>query len=220
MQSDPERCVGELLIDRQNCALDEDPALNPTRFKGYLACSSCLESMAFNDELTQLPNRLYMKLAFKEAIASGQPFGAIAIDLRNYKLVNNRLGHQEGDEILHRTAEFLQNSVRETDETIARRGGDEFALLLRLVDRHGEPTQNPQQRLVEVGKRLENDYADYEPVREYNSGLSVLQRKKKLGLRFGYEVWDGKMTLGELLDRADTKGNGSRRKSSAHRRTF
>ena len=89
--------------------------------------------MAREDALTQLPNRrefLERGLqAFAQAQRQGASFTAVLIDLDRFKVINDTLGHPAGDELLRGAAARFIRSVREGD-TIARMGGDEFAILL------------------------------------------------------------------------------------------
>ena len=92
-----------------------------------------LEHQANHDTLTGLPNRNLLKDRLAQAIAYAQRYQrtlAVAfIDLDNFKLVNDSLGHQAGDQLLKIVAARLQSCVRASD-TVARLGGDEFVLLL------------------------------------------------------------------------------------------
>ncbi len=85
------------------------------------------------DALTNLPNRrlFYDRLtqAQKQAGRSHRLAGVLYIDLDNFKLVNDRLGHEQGDHLLVEAAKRISDCVRDID-TVARLGGDEFAVVL------------------------------------------------------------------------------------------
>jgi diguanylate cyclase (GGDEF)-like protein len=89
--------------------------------------------MAMHDALTGLGNRRYFDQMLKRSIANARrgahSFGLVALDLNEFKPVNDRLGHAAGDQLLQSVALRLKESTREGD-FCARLGGDEFALLL------------------------------------------------------------------------------------------
>lgn len=90
---------------------------------------------AFRDPLTGTPNRqLFMeRLAHELALSGAEPGGpaVLFIDLDRFKAVNDTLGHAAGDELLRAVSERIRGCVR--DGTVARFGGDEFAVLLENV---------------------------------------------------------------------------------------
>ncbi len=89
--------------------------------------------MAHHDALTDLPNRVLFRLRMTEALAqrcrTDSLVGALCIDLDNFKLVNDTLGHPIGDRLLQDVAERIERVMRRRD-TAARLGGDEFAVLV------------------------------------------------------------------------------------------
>ena len=91
-----------------------------------------IETMARTDSLTGLANRATfldrMALEFARARRDGTGFAVHYIDLDHFKEVNDTLGHPVGDELLRAVADRLKQNVRATD-TVARFGGDEFAVL-------------------------------------------------------------------------------------------
>jgi diguanylate cyclase (GGDEF)-like protein/PAS domain S-box-containing protein len=92
-----------------------------------------MQHIAQHDSLTGLPNRLslLMRLAqlLPEARRHEWKVGIMFIDLDRFKIINDTLGHQVGDELLREVACRLSNVVRETD-FVARLGGDEFVVIL------------------------------------------------------------------------------------------
>ena len=89
--------------------------------------------MAHHDALTDLPNRILFRQRMADALAqrsrSGNLIGALCIDLDNFKLVNDTLGHPIGDRLLQDVAARIVRVLRQRD-TAARLGGDEFAVLV------------------------------------------------------------------------------------------
>jgi diguanylate cyclase (GGDEF)-like protein/PAS domain S-box-containing protein len=92
---------------------------------------------ALHDALTGLPNRALLADRLDMAFARmrryhEQGFAVLFLDLDRFKVVNDSLGHAIGDKLLLRVAEVLKSCVRDED-TVARMGGDEFAILLNGV---------------------------------------------------------------------------------------
>ena len=97
--------------------------------------NALLERMATTDELTNLPNRRFFMENLERELRRMSRLGAsgvlsvLVIDLDNFKLINDRLGHAAGDEALRRIAARLAYGVRASD-LAARYGGEEFAIML------------------------------------------------------------------------------------------
>lgn len=91
------------------------------------------EEPSRTDQLTGIANRRrFNELAGDEIRRSRRyrnSFSVMYLDIDNFKVVNDTMGHSEGDRLLRRVAETIGKSIRESD-TVARLGGDEFALLL------------------------------------------------------------------------------------------
>lgn len=91
-----------------------------------------LESMAFFDGLTGLPNRILLADRLRQAMLAARRSGCKVslayIDLDGFKEINDRLGHDVGDRVLVTIAERLTSALREAD-TVARLGGDEFIIV-------------------------------------------------------------------------------------------
>jgi len=89
--------------------------------------------LATHDELTGLPNRRLYGDRFDQALAratrDGSGFGFLVIDLNRFKLVNDTLGHQAGDDVLKAVSDRFRAVLRGRD-TLARTGGDEFTAIL------------------------------------------------------------------------------------------
>ena len=111
-----------------------------------------LVQQAFHDSLTQLPNRALFRDRFEQALVRASvrqgSVGLLYLDLDNFKLINDGLGHQAGDELLVEAAKRLRASVREVD-TVARLGGDEFVILLGLAT---------ETEAVQAAERIEQQF--------------------------------------------------------------
>jgi diguanylate cyclase (GGDEF)-like protein/PAS domain S-box-containing protein len=96
-----------------------------------------LKEMAYHDPLTGLPNRRFLKeqapKVFALADRRERYAGVAYIDLDGFKAVNDKWGHETGDEVLVSIADRLQRTTRESD-VLARIGGDEFAVLWADLD--------------------------------------------------------------------------------------
>jgi diguanylate cyclase (GGDEF)-like protein/PAS domain S-box-containing protein len=92
-----------------------------------------LSRQAYTDSLTGMPNRAKFReqlSAWVLAVGDGVRVTVLLLDLDDFKLVNDNLGHSAGDELLTTIAERLRDEVRPGD-LLARLGGDEFAILMR-----------------------------------------------------------------------------------------
>jgi diguanylate cyclase (GGDEF)-like protein/PAS domain S-box-containing protein len=100
-----------------------------------------LEYLANHDSLTGLPNRALLRDRIQREFARGrrgdQHFALHFIDLDRFKAINDSQGHMQGDRLLRRIAEMLNEVVNEGD-TVARVGGDEFAVLQTNVTGHND----------------------------------------------------------------------------------
>lgn len=96
---------------------------------------------AFHDALTGLPNRMLFRdrssIALAQAMRSGSKVAMAAIDLDRLKVLNDTLGHAAGDELLKSAAVRLAGSIRQGD-TVARTGGDQFAVMITGCDTREE----------------------------------------------------------------------------------
>ncbi len=99
-----------------------------------------IKRLAFFDPLTQLPNRrllLDRLLRAQMNSSRAEQHGALMfLDLDHFKLINDTMGHDLGDELLQQVASRLKTCVREGD-TVARLGGDEFVILLEGLGQSG-----------------------------------------------------------------------------------
>ena len=89
-----------------------------------------LRFLSYHDVLTGLHNRTFFEEELRRREQSGETaIGLLIFDLDGLKLVNDSFGHQQGDDLLVRTAELIQKCCSEAD-VLARIGGDEFAVLI------------------------------------------------------------------------------------------
>jgi diguanylate cyclase (GGDEF)-like protein/PAS domain S-box-containing protein len=117
--------------------------------------------LAFYDTLTALPNRFLFSEHMEQALRQRQRRGGVLalmfIDLDDFKLVNDTLGHDAGDELLKVVGKRLLSCVRASD-TVSRQGGDEFMVLLANLNEAEDATQVATKMLSALSEpvRIEN----------------------------------------------------------------
>jgi diguanylate cyclase (GGDEF)-like protein/PAS domain S-box-containing protein len=154
-----------------------------------------IQTLAFYDALTGLPNRRLLADRLKQALASsarsGKAGALLLIDLDNFKTINDLLGHDVGDLLLQQVAQRLQSCIREGD-TVARLGGDEFVVILE--DLTEQPFEAAAQTEIIGEKLLATLNRPYQLAgREYRSTSST-----------GATLFSGhQQAIEELLKQAD-----------------
>lgn len=158
------------------------------------AALDAAELLADRDSLCPVFNRraFLRELGREMALARrhGTPLCLIYLDLDRFKLVNDRLGHSRGDEVLQRVSAVIQSNVRETD-IIGRLGGDEFAVILSHAShRHARhKAALLEERVSEIAVRAGG---------EGQPALSL-----RIGASCGVAEWDGQAAPGTLISQAD-----------------
>ena len=154
----------ESTISRYGRASDgTEQLLVTTRdFSEQAALERQVAHLTFHDGLTGLPNRAYLEERAREKVERGQ--GAVAVifvDLDGFTAVNDSIGHAGGDQVLAQAARRLRAGVL-ADDTVARWGGDEFAVLIESA--------TEVQTVVDLGERLLRALAT-EPYRAADRGI-------------------------------------------------
>jgi diguanylate cyclase (GGDEF)-like protein/PAS domain S-box-containing protein len=150
-----------------------------------------LESLAYYDYLTKVPNRYLLSDRLEHLIAQSElnkrKFSLLFIDLDNFKLINDKKGHVFGDKVLIEVAERLKQSVHKAD-TIGRYGGDEFVLLLESISNKDDAA-----RIVEILTKA------------LNAEFEIYNEKLKISCSIGTALYpDDGSTLEALISVADT----------------
>ncbi|HWR04303.1 MAG TPA: GGDEF domain-containing protein [Humidesulfovibrio sp.] len=148
-----------------------------------------LRKEVLTDQLTCIGNRRFyditIKVIEKSWTEGGVPFGALFVDIDNFKAVNDTFGHPVGDKVLHMVAQTLAKSLRALD-IACRWGGEEFLLLL--------PNSNPDS-LLKMGQRqrtlVENSWLEHD-------GSAI-----KVTASFGGAVSRDGEVAEEVVNRAD-----------------
>jgi diguanylate cyclase (GGDEF)-like protein/PAS domain S-box-containing protein len=116
---------------------------------------SRIQSLAYYDNVTSLPNRTLLNDRLDQAIhmaaRSAKKVGVLFLDLDNFKNINDTLGHQTGDMLLRSVGQRLLDCVREED-TVARIGGDEFLILLPDLDRGDEALRVAEKVIASIAR--------------------------------------------------------------------
>ncbi len=111
-----------------------------------------IRHMAHHDELTGLPNRALLRDRLAQALLRAErqerSVTVAFIDLDNFKLINDSLGHTAGDELLQTVSTRLLHAVRAVD-TVVRLGGDEFVVILADLPRAADAVTATLQRIID-----------------------------------------------------------------------
>jgi diguanylate cyclase (GGDEF)-like protein/PAS domain S-box-containing protein len=154
-----------------------------------------IQRLAFYDPLTGIPNRRLLQEHLKLALSSSNHTGChgalLFIDLDNFKIINDTLGHDVGDLLLKQVATRLKGCLRESD-TIARLGGDEFVILLEDLS---DQTFDAAAQIKTIGNKILDQFQERFIIdgHEYISTASI-----------GATLFnDHKQSVDELLKHAD-----------------
>lgn len=151
-----------------------------------------LRRQALHDELTGLPNRVLLIDRLRHALdrldRRGASLAVLFIDVDNFKLVNDSLGHPAGDVVVAAVADRIQRAVR-TSDTVSRFGGDELVVI-------SEDTG--EEEAADLVERLRDALASPE------DPIEVEGRRVTVTASIGYVVTaDGSLTADDVLARAD-----------------
>jgi diguanylate cyclase (GGDEF)-like protein/PAS domain S-box-containing protein len=159
-----------------------DEGGRPLHLQGYLLditrereAEQQLRQLALYDPLTGLANRAFFHERLRHAIKlrhdEGRATGLLYIDLDDFKGINDRWGHDLGDDVLHEIGRRIERSVRPGD-TAARLGGDEFAVVLTEPVTPEDAVGVAERLLAEIGRPLD-------------SGSGPLYTNASIGIAFG-----------------------------------
>ncbi|MBX3702427.1 MAG: EAL domain-containing protein [Steroidobacteraceae bacterium] len=148
-----------------------------------------LKRLALHDPLTLLANRSLFRDRLEHAVAvarrNGRGVAVLFVDLDNFKQVNDSHGHATGDRVLHRSAQRLVKATRNGD-TVARFGGDEFAVLLENL--------TGKDQVIEIAARI---------VEALQGPLELTGNDTRVGASVGVAFAGPDDSVEELLRNAD-----------------
>ena len=109
-----------------------------------------LQQLAYYDRITDIPNRHYFEERIAQAVTNAERYGTtcylLMIDLDDFKIVNDTLGHHIGDDLLRYVSETLKHTMRQND-SIFRIGGDEFAVIIESAS-NNESVSKIAQKII------------------------------------------------------------------------
>lgn len=115
-----------------------------------------IKHMAYHDALTDLPNRWYIQSFISQYISTQRSvnnrLAFILLDLDYFKLINDSMGHDAGDKLLIEVAKRLKKTMQDTDNILARFGGDEFIILM--------PQISCEQDVFTIGEKIYNQFSE------------------------------------------------------------
>jgi len=138
-----------------------------------------LQQLSEIDPLTQIANRrVYEVRMLKEiqsSYRSGSPVSLLMIDIDNFKEYNDNYGHDNGDLVLSRVAESIQNSLPRHTDLAARFGGEEFVVLLPFTYLEGALKQAEKIRKNIMHLEIEHAYSSVDAHLTISVGVSILK---------------------------------------------
>jgi diguanylate cyclase (GGDEF)-like protein len=138
-------------VDEATAALRED-------IRRREAVEAELQRLALHDPLTGLANRVLFYERVGHALTTharaGETFAVLFIDLDGFKQVNDQLGHSAGDIVLRTVADRLRGCLRDSD-TVARFGGDEFAVVVERLTEPDDVEVTAERIVTAVGRPIE-----------------------------------------------------------------
>ncbi|CAA7612848.1 CHASE domain-containing protein [Magnetospirillum sp. SS-4] len=186
------RKTGEAFLERQTINMIRGDDGRPYRFVAVFSDitemhrkDERIRHLAFHDALTGLANRSLLMDRIHHALAVAQRerrrMAVLFLDLDGFKVVNDTLGHDIGDQVLRGVASRLQGLLRDTD-TVARLGGDEFVILL---DNPADPAE-----VVHVAERV---------IAIINQPLAFGEHSARVGTSIGIALYPDHGDDGETL---------------------
>jgi len=149
-----------------------------------------IRKMAYHDPLTGLPNRQLLNELLNQALGQaqrhnkGRNLAVLFVDLDRFKVINDTLGHAVGDQLLQAVAHRLKQCCQRDRDAVARRGGDEFIVLL--------PELDTTQEAVRVARKIIDAFA---------SQFNIAEHQLYVTTSIGISIFPGDGEDGDTLIR-------------------
>jgi diguanylate cyclase (GGDEF)-like protein len=156
----------------------------------YMLAQEQIQHQALHDPLTGLPNRSLFNDRLKHRMAgrkrnSAGMFAILFLDLDHFKIINDTLGHHVGDSVLQKVSHHLTESVRVND-TVARFGGDEFAILLESIEAQSEA--------IDAAERI---------IKAIEQEMMIAGAPQNISVSIGIRCCTDENDIAELIQNAD-----------------
>ena len=180
-----EKCLAHQRVRHENERLHRDLSSSLTELavknQQLQALVRQLEATARTDDLTGLCNRRslneMLERTWQQAVRSNRPLAFMMIDLDDFKLINDRMGHLRGDEVLRETGKIIQVNCRQVDVP-ARYGGDEFCVL--MPESEAREAVAVAQRILKECNRSNRTKPDEEPPTCMSIGVAQIDQSRPI----------------------------------------
>ena len=151
--------------------------------------SRVLDYKAKHDTLTELPNRHHFEETLKHALVECRGMkhgiGLLFLDIDDFKVINDTLGHKAGDEVLKQVAQRVSSKMRDSD-VFSRLGGDEFTVIVRNI--------RDKEDVAKVAQKV---------MKAFDDTFIILGQQLELSCSIGISVTGDECNLDKLLEHAD-----------------
>jgi diguanylate cyclase (GGDEF)-like protein/PAS domain S-box-containing protein len=200
-------------------SLEASNLILKNQIRDRISAEEQLRHFVYYDSLTELPNRKKMLEHINELLANkNEQFAVLFIDLDGFKHINDKFGHQVGDNVL-KTVAFRLKSLISTNSIISRIGGDEFIIILenlkscsyveevatminKCLRKHFTYNKNNIFIGASIGISIFPKHGDDSDTLIKNADLAMYEVKNNGG--YGYAIYSSKMNT-EVIDKLEMK---------------
>jgi diguanylate cyclase (GGDEF)-like protein len=166
-----------------------------------------IRDLAFHDPLTNLPNRRLFEDRLEQTIAKSRrynmKFGLMYLDLDHFKHINDTFGHESGDEVLIEAGDRIRSCCKRDLDTISRKGGDEFCIIITDCGERGQ--------LEEIADSL---------LQAFSLPFVVLGSAARVTTSIGISIFPDDATEPKALEAAADKAMYAAKRSGRNTRIF